>query len=265
MLGADHSTFRMRRMRSASRAPRCRSLDGVVSSMWVSTRPGPSCDEIVLPSGTAQLIVDGDTGAGLVVGPRTAPSVVRSARFAAGISLTAVGLDTLSRIPVQQLVDEVVDADAVMEPGRWVDCLERTDPAAVLDALEHETLRHVGDDRERHRFVAPAERAIRDGTPLDAVVAALGVDRRRLVPAFRDVVGLAPKHYQRVVRFQRAVRTMRTRTPSSLAVIAAGCGYADQAHMCREFKEFSGLTPRRLHGDSSTAPNHVEIDLPGAG
>ena len=111
----------------------------------------------------------------------------------------------------------------------------------------------------RTQLVTTAEKAIRDGARLDAVASAVGADRRRLVPAFREEVGLAPKQYQRILRFQRALRAMRSPTPAPLAAIPARCGYADQAHMSRDFKEFSGLTPGRVHGATSTAFNHVPI------
>ena len=247
-------------MRSVSRPPRHRSLSGVVTSFWVSVRFDAVRDELVLPSGRAQLVVDGDHGVSLLVGPRTRPSVVRPSTFAAGMSLGGAGLRALFNVPVRELLDEVADADAVSEGGRWTQCLERSDPAEILDRLEHEALRHLRVETGQNQLVTTAERAIRDGARLDAVALALGADRRRLVPAFREEVGLTPKRYQRILRFQRALRAMRTATPAPLAAIAASCGYADQAHMSRDFKEFSGLTPGRVHGATSTAYNHVRID-----
>lgn len=246
-------------MTSASRSPRHRWLIGVVASFWVSVRPDADREELVLPNGRAQLVVDGDHGVSLLVGPRTRPSVLRPSTFAAGISLDGLGLHALTRAPVRELVDEVVDTDAVWRRGRWTQCLERSDPAKILDRLEHEALRHLRVDTDQDRLVTAAERAIRDGARLDAVASAVGADRRRLVPAFREAVGMAPKQYQRILRFQRALRAMRTATPAPLAVIAAGCGYADQAHMNRDFREFSSLTPGRVHGATSTAYNHVPI------
>lgn len=246
-------------MRSVSRQPRHPSLIGVVTSFWVSVRLDADRDEIVLPSGRAQLVVDGDHGVSLLVGPRTRPSVVRSSTFAAGMSLGGVGLRALSSIPVQELVDEVVDTDVVLDGGQWTQCLDGSDPAEILDRLEHEALRHLRGDTEQIQLVTTAERAIRDGAQLDAVASAVGADRRRLVPAFREEVGLGPKQYQRFLRFQRALRAMRTATPAPLAAIAASCGYADQPHMTRDFKEFSGLTPGRVHGATSMAYNHVPI------
>ncbi|WP_436792849.1 helix-turn-helix domain-containing protein [Actinospongicola halichondriae] len=248
-------------MSSVSRPPRSGALAGVVASFWVSVRPEADGDEVVLPSGRAQLVVDGGHGVALLVGPRTRPATVSSSTFAAGMSLSGAGLRALSRVPVPELVDVVVDADVVIERGRWAQCLEESDPSAILDRLEHEALRHLRGDCALSQQVASAERAIQGGSRIDEVMSALGADRRRLVPAFRDAVGLAPKHYQRIQRFQRALRAMRMPTPPSLAEIAATCRYADQAHMSRDFKSFSGLTPSRLHGATSSAHNHIPTGL----
>lgn len=237
----------------------------MVASFWVSVRPEADRPEIVLPSGRAQLVVDGDHGGALLVGPQTRPSVRRTSTFAAGMSLGGIGLHALSGVPVRELVDEVIETDAVGERGRWTRCLEAPDPAKILDRLEHEALRHLRADRDHHRLVAAAERAIRDGVRPDAVASVVGADRRRLVPAFREVVGLAPKQYHRILRFQRALRAMRAPSPAPLAAIAARCGYADQAHLSRDFREFSGLTPGRVHGATSTAHNHLPVDPSGGG
>ena len=133
-------------MSSVSRPPRSSALAGAVTSFWVSVRPDAGSDEVVLPNGRAQLVVDGDHGVALLVGPRTRPATVSSSTFAAGMSLSGAGLRALSRIPVPELVDVAVDADVVIERGRWVQCLEESDPAAILDRLEHEALRHVRGD-----------------------------------------------------------------------------------------------------------------------
>jgi AraC-like DNA-binding protein len=244
-------------MRSLARPPRCPLLVGRVDSFWVSARCDVGGDEIVLPSGRAQLVVDGDRSSALVVGPRTVPAIVRPSAFAAGVSLSGVGLSALSNVPVWDLVDTVVAANTIWEGERWGPCLDTSDPVEILDRLEQETLRHLRGEAEQNQMVAIAERAIRAGVGLDALAPAIGADRRRLVPAFREAVGLGPKQYQRILRFQRSLRAMRLPRPDPLVAIASSCGYADQAHMSREFKEFSGLTPACVHGASSTAFNHV--------
>lgn len=243
-------------MDTVSRPPRHPALAGVVATLWVSTRRDVD-DELVLPTGRAQIVVDGDRGRSLVVGPQTFSSVVRPSAFAAGVSLGGVGLRALSRVPVHEVLDQVVDTADVWDHDPWERCLDAPGPSEILDRLERAALRHLRVGCEVGRDVLLAESAIRGGAQSAAVAAMVGADRRRLVPAFRAAIGLAPKQYQRLVRFQRAVRAMRGSDPEPLAAIAATCGYADQAHLSREFKEFSGLTPGQVHGDASAAHNHV--------
>lgn len=246
-------------MRSLSRPPRHPALHSVVASLWWSERPEAAPLESVLPSGRAQLVVDGDSGVSLVVGPRTEAAVVRSSRCAVGASLGPVGLAVLSSLPPQELVNQAGDADEVLG-GQVAASLDGSDVDEAFDQLERRLLRllrPVGDD---DAMVFEAERSVRAGARLDVVASELGVDRRRLVPAFRDRVGVSPKRYQRLMRFQRAVRSMRSPDPAPLTTIAAECGYADQAHMSREVKEFSGRTPGHLRGAPSTAHNHLPAD-----
>jgi transcriptional regulator GlxA family with amidase domain len=69
----------------------------------------------------------------------------------------------------------------------------------------------------------------------------VGWSERHLAARFRTEIGLTPKTAARVIRFDRA-RRLVPRAPG--AVVAATCGYADQAHLIREFVAFTGLGPR---------------------
>ena len=94
-------------METMSRAPRHPALVGLVASLWVSARSSADDHETILPSGRAQVVIDGDRGGSLLVGPHTRPSVIRPSRFAAGMSLSGVGLHALCRAPMRELLDEV--------------------------------------------------------------------------------------------------------------------------------------------------------------
>lgn len=76
-----------------------------------------------------------------------------------------------------------------------------------------------------------------------ASVACLG--RKQFGRIFRKCVGLNPKEYGHIVRFQRALRMMQLGS-SDYADIAYANGYSDQSHFIREFRQFSGLTPKQL-------------------
>ncbi|MGH3364970.1 MAG: helix-turn-helix domain-containing protein, partial [Nocardioidaceae bacterium] len=60
---------------------------------------------------------------------------------------------------------------------------------------------------------------------------------------FRAEFGLGPKLASRVVRFEVAQRMLRTSPSVPFADVASACGYADHAHMAREFTELAGCTP----------------------
>lgn len=74
----------------------------------------------------------------------------------------------------------------------------------------------------------------------------LGWTRKRLVKAFRDEIGIPPKVLARVLRFRRALTAFNAKNVVDFSQLAAECGYSDQAHMIRDFKDFSGFTPVEL-------------------
>ncbi|MFC3964655.1 helix-turn-helix domain-containing protein [Nocardia jiangsuensis] len=73
--------------------------------------------------------------------------------------------------------------------------------------------------------------------------AEIGWSRARLARRFRAQIGLTPKAAARVIRFGRAAALLRAPDPQPLAAIAFSCGYADQAHFTRDFREFAGRPP----------------------
>ncbi|MFJ2663964.1 helix-turn-helix domain-containing protein [Nocardia fluminea] len=70
-----------------------------------------------------------------------------------------------------------------------------------------------------------------------------GWSRRRLAERFREQVGLTPKVMARLVRCERAVELLRQPGHRSIASLALTCGYFDQAHLNRDFRELTGCTP----------------------
>lgn len=70
--------------------------------------------------------------------------------------------------------------------------------------------------------------------------------RKHLNQRFREEVGIGPKAFARMVRFNRALTLARAGSDDGWAGIAFDCGYADQAHLVREFRAFAGATPTAL-------------------
>lgn len=84
------------------------------------------------------------------------------------------------------------------------------------------------------------------GVPVAETADDVGYSRRRLTTLVRDEVGLSPKTYQRLARFSRAHGRLRRDALDgdvSVARLAAESGYADQAHLAREWTGFAGCSP----------------------
>jgi AraC-like DNA-binding protein len=100
---------------------------------------------------------------------------------------------------------------------------------------------------------------------MDALFADAGLSARHGTRLFRTHLGLGPKTYARVVRFQRALALLRADPGCTLAEVAATCGFYDQPHFVREFKAYAGVAPKErvgyfpVGGPADFSPNVVRF------
>lgn len=87
--------------------------------------------------------------------------------------------------------------------------------------------------------------------------------RKRLWSRFRAQVGLTPKRAAKLVRFDPAAH--RLAAGRSAASVAAGGGFVDQSHLCRDVKDFTGLTPASVAHALRLAVDEVAWPIPGRG
>jgi AraC-like DNA-binding protein len=92
-------------------------------------------------------------------------------------------------------------------------------------------------------------RSARGRIRIDALAAELGCSRKHLATRFREHVGLSPKLFARVVRFSHAVEVLTSSPGATVADVATACGYYDQAHMDRDFRDFANTTPTAYAAD----------------
>lgn len=94
---------------------------------------------------------------------------------------------------------------------------------------------------------------------VDALARGAGCSRKHLADLFAREVGLAPKALARVLRFRRALDARRAAPGSAWSDIAASCGYFDQAHLIRDFREFAGMSPTELDAQAMPDPASVVV------
>jgi AraC-like DNA-binding protein len=170
--------------------------------------------------------------------------------------LTPLGVFTLLGRPMPELtnltpaLDDLEAPDLARLPAQLAEAPGWPQRFARLDAV---LLRRLESSRARpDPEVAHAwSRLDRTGGAVRVQLLAdeTGWSRRHLQTRFRDQVGLTPKQAGRVLRFQRAARLLvplATDAPAgarSITDVAAACGYADHAHLVREFRALAGCTP----------------------
>jgi len=162
-----------------------------------------------------------------------------------------LSLDLLWGAPAGELRDRLRDAGA---------------PAARFRILEQALVARLARPLARHPAVVRALREFHGGPrmrPISAVAAESGLSARRFIQVFSAEVGLTPKVYCRLRRFQRPLRHLYTGQPGTGADIAAAYGYCDQAHLIHDFRAFSGLTPTAYRARQSARrgarPDHVPL------
>ncbi len=166
--------------------------------------------------------------------------------------------------PASELADAHVELDALWGSS-GVELRERLmeapSPAACFAPVEEALVRRLRRKPELHPAVAGALRAleIAEGeVRIRDLADDLGLCQRRLIQVFSAEVGMTPKRYQQVRRFQRVYARVRDAADPDWAAIAAEGGYFDQSHLIHEFRRFTGFTPTEFRRRSSAylPPNH---------
>ncbi|WP_309095517.1 helix-turn-helix domain-containing protein [Streptomyces sp.] len=240
--------------------------------------------ELALPTGGVQLLVNLDqdtlssspaggphlrTGGAALQGPYTGPALIDPAqqRAVVWVAFRPAGPYPFLTAPVGALCDRLVGLDelwgtdgAVLRE-RLLEARAAGGPTACLRELERALLGRAARPLEPDPAVRLAAALLDRGTPVAEVADRLGWTSRRLVRRCVEHLGLPPKRYARVRRFQRLLRRVNTGpgTPD-WALLAADCGYHDQAHLIHEFRALAGITPTAYAPRSPLARNHVPLD-----
>jgi AraC-like DNA-binding protein len=135
-------------------------------------------------------------------------------------------------------------------------------PHAKLALLEAELLQRAIRPLQRRAEVDYAIARL-GAAPSDYTIAMLseqvGLSARRFTRLFTLEVGLTPKVYARVQRFQHVMERMQSPTTRTWTELAQDCGYFDQSHLIRECRSMSGFTPTELAARRIVDTHHVAL------
>lgn len=151
--------------------------------------------------------------------------------------------------PLYELQNAVVDAEDVL--GTSVlhlrqQILEQPLVTRKFQLVGKWLLERLRQDRVHEAVVNYSVRAIRDAAAVPnftALSEKTGYSHKQFIHLFKKHVGLTPKAFQRVLRFNRVLNQIHRKEEVDWARLYFDCGYYDQAHFIKEFKQFSGLNP----------------------
>lgn len=164
------------------------------------------------------------------------------------VNLTPLGARAFLNLPLSEIRGRTAEfGDVVPEARAFSEQLaEAPDWATRFSLVEALLLRRISDANLDFSGVAWAIEQIHGSETMPEtrkLAQALGCSQKRLIGLFHDRVGLPPRAYGALLRFDRWTERIRTAAPPDWAALAQDCGYYDQSHMVREVRRFSGLSP----------------------
>ena len=140
--------------------------------------------------------------------------------------------------------------------------LEAASPAAKFRILEQTLLAQADRALERHPAVTFALQDLQrvpNVRTVSDMAEYVGLCQRRFIQVFTEEVGMTPKLFSRVRRFQEVLHLVESQRTIEWAHVAAACGYYDQAHFIHDFRAFSGLNPTVYLTHRTEHRNHVPL------
>ena len=191
---------------------------------------------------------------GFVAGLDDTYTICEHDGYQAGIqlNLTALGARTLFALPQHQLTSTVLSLRDLL-PREQHSLADRLACAAswdmrfaIVEGLLCEAIRER--DARRRPAVWAAQRIEAAGGALEIreLCDELGYSHKHVVTLFREDIGMSPKQYACLVRFDALIQQLRAAPQLGWAELALRLGYSDQSHLVREVRRFSGIPPREL-------------------
>ena len=204
--------------------------------------------EIVDASGALHRL---GAGQGFAGGIAQATSLSRStgAMLGVHVHLAPAELARLLGVPLAALTDRCFTLSDLLgrDAGRLGEQLLAAEGHEarwrVLDGFVAERAARA---RAADAEVEHARTALARGARVERVAGELGWSRKRLAHRFRDAMGLHPRAFAGLARFERFATALQARPDQPLAHAALDAGYADQAHLSREVKRYADLSPGAL-------------------
>jgi AraC-like DNA-binding protein len=227
-------------------------LRSVVGRAITYSETLPACSSIserVLPDGLLRLTLDlsGSAPLPVVIGPRIEAEAVLLHGRMDGLSIeihpaaaqAVLGIQVAETAGRAFSLTDLWGRTAEELGDRLTEAMTENARAKILWTTLRQRMAGLGPDRQ----AATLAGLFATGATPQAVAECLGIGNRRLQQLCRAHLGLDPRSLRRLARWHALLRSLRPVTRPDWADLAIAHGWSDQAHMVRDFRAFSGLTP----------------------
>ena len=239
--------------------------------------PDGNTEIIIDLTGSAQYIYDNETLTEIqtcrhawVSGVRTQPITIPSGKGSRMLIMAfrKGKAHPFYDLPMSELTDLVVDADLIF--GKRIHCLrEQLLHTASIQQMfllaEKFLLQQAGDSLHTEPSSKCVEYVVSSITKkpniqgFQQLSSHIGYSQKHFIDLFKRQVGVSPKQYLKIMRFQKAVLEIEASKPIHWSDLAAESGFYDQAHFINDFKSFSGFTPNEYMKRKTESLNYVPV------
>ncbi|WP_080779310.1 helix-turn-helix domain-containing protein [Chryseobacterium phocaeense] len=251
----------------------CAELSSLIKCYWILESPEEETprQQTIVPDGCMEMIFhygdlykqymeDGQAVVqprSCVFGQLTKPLVIEPTGTTGIFSVRFhyEGFMPFASIPIKEMDDKAVSLDRLFGgPGIGLEksILESKTPA--------EKIKHVEEFLLKRLDATAIDRVVQ--STIDTIITANGqisiselsqqthINRRQIERKFSSAVGLSPKQLSKTIRLQSTLKLLLTKEFTSLTALAHESEFYDQAHFIKDFKEFTGLTPKEFYGEN---------------
>lgn len=167
-----------------------------------------------------------------------------------GLRFKPGGLAAFTKAPVSDLLNMLLPAELLLGKAvksletRLFDCPDDDTRIQLLDTILKTELKNTPADLLVVNHTIDMLRNSADDVSIDTICQQTGWYYKKLERVFLKNIGYTPKHYHKILRFNKAVRYMQT--THTLTDVSHVCHYFDQAHFIRDFRLFTGTTPSQF-------------------
>ncbi|MFF2528849.1 helix-turn-helix domain-containing protein [Brevibacillus sp. DP1.3A] len=244
----------------------------------------PHSKELLLPDGSIELVINlrddkiklfdraykdplRTYGSSVICGPHSEYFIIDTSAETTvlGIHFKPGGIYPFLKIPVNELHNKHVSLDTLwgvrahdlremLLQSELVNDKFRTLEESLIKLASRPLIRHSAVSFALNEF-----QSVPHTRPLSDVIGQVGLSQRRFIQVFKEEVGLTPKLFCRLRRFQEVLNRIDRAKSVNWMDVAIACGYYDQMHFIKDFQEFSSLNPTNYLSTHGRHHNHVAI------